>query len=249
MRGFRWMMILLCFSIDVRLKAIEQEPQACLKKVWEPCSLFTFRPKTTNLGPIKLTMQAGSILYRGHQGQWNFVAGVLRVANSKTVNLKTKLGDLTLLPGVTWLQWRDDKLWIYSVEGGVQVDLLSSLIQDNIVAAGFYNWFGAIDRDGRNQQGIPRYIDVAAAKKVLPGFAQHQDRKYLEKRLSRRIAMAADFYQTIIEQTEADERERQRAIEQKETQRRLFEKGIRDRFRNKYLSPVDLDDGDETLSN
>lgn len=244
MRTFRWLLIFLCFSIDIRVKAIEQEPLACLININEPCSIFTFKPMTTNLGKIELTMQPGSILYRDQNKEWNFLTGTIRISTKMPVKINTKVGVLTLGPGVQWLQWRDEKLWIYSVEGEARISLVSTNIQENVIVTGFYNWFGMIDRDGKNTQGIPRPLEGRLASTFLKGFAKHRDRKVVDKMVARNLAAAGDMYESIVAKMESDEREKRQAIERQENSRRQFDKGLRDLFRKKYLSPVDADESE-----
>ena len=238
----RWFTIFLCFAVEIRVKAAVQEPPRCLATAEKPCSLFTSRPSVMKTADFELSMQAGSIIYRDVRQQWNFLSGTIRVATPKVLKINTRVGRLQLNPGIHWIQWREEKLWVYAIEGEAVIDLTASPLAGVTLVAGTYNWFGAIDRQGQNQVGIPRALEDDVLKTVLVGFAKHPDRSLVKKRVSRSIAMVSEFYKEIAQKMVQDSQEKQRAIEFKENQRRQFEKGLRDRFRSKYLGPVDLDE-------
>lgn len=249
MKIFRWFVILMAMTLEVRLKAAQQEPPECLSRKELPCSLFAFEPTRVKTKHVEMTLTVGAILYREKSGEWNFVSGTVRIANSKEIRLKTKIGAILLGPGIRWTQWRDEKLWIYSLEGTTDVKLFSSLLQVNAVPAGFYNWYGFVDKNGRNEQGMPRRIEPAVINSVLPGFKKHQDRKLVVKGESRSIAMASEFYHDIAQQMEDQATQRNQEAELRESRRIELEKRARDLFRQKYLGPVEFPDGDPESQN
>jgi hypothetical protein len=230
----------MVFSIEIRIKAAQQEPHHCLSNLREPCSLFSFEPSMVKTKQFELTLASGAILYREKSGIWNFVSGTVRVSNSKALRLSTKVGTLLLGPGIKWLQWRDDKLWVFSLEGNGEVKLNSTLMQANFVPEGFFNWFSGVEKNGNNNQGVPRRIAPSVAGSVLPGFRKHRDLKLVEKFESRSIAMAAEFYQDVAQQMEDQAVHRQKETEKRELNRIQIEKKARDLFRQKYLGPVDF---------
>lgn len=241
--------LLVAFSLDVKLKAAQQEPEQCLSQREKSCTLFTMEPTTLKMHELDLYLSAGTILYRSQQKDWNFVAGTLRVAAKKSMKLRTKIGEVVLYPGIQWLQWRDEKLWVYAIQGHTRIDLKASSLGVNLVPEGFVNWFGLIDRQGQNIQGIPKTIDGDVISRLLPGFQRSGDRKLISQSIHRMIATASEFYRDVAQEMEASALERERQKEQKEFQRKQAEKKIRDLFRQKYFSPVEFPEDDPNLNN
>ncbi len=249
MKLLRWFLVLMVFSLEIRVKASQLEPSHCLSNLNAPCSLFSFEPSNVKTKQFELTLASGTILYREKSGSWNFVSGTIRVISTKAVRLNTKVGTLFLGPGIKWLQWRDDKLWVFSLEGNSEVKLNSTSMLANSIPEGFYNWFSGVGKDGNNNQGIPRRVSPSLAATVLPGFKRHPDLKRVEKFESRSIAMAAEFYQDVAQQMEDQAFHRQQEAERRESIRLRTEKRARDQFRQKYLGPVDFPEEESESQN
>jgi hypothetical protein len=243
-------MVILCFTVEVRVKAgVQQEPVDCLTDSSQVCSIFSFKPTSLHAGAVDFKLAAGTILYRDQRKEWNFVQGTLRVGASANVRLLTKVGEVLLAPGIQWLQWRDDKLWVYTLEGGAQVNLGSSPDQPSVVPSGFHNWYSLVNREGKNGQGFIRRINPAAARVFLPGFGSHPDYKATVKKESRSIAMASDFYGQVAQRMSDDVDARERAVREQAQRRLNEEKRIRQMFRDKYFSPVELSEDDPEIHN
>jgi hypothetical protein len=223
------------------VKAVEQEPTDCLKNLGAACSIFAFAPARVKTKNLELGLASGSILFRARPNEWNFVAGTIRVAARRPIKIVTKVGTVTLGIGVSWLQWRDERLWVYVFEGPTAITLTESSMQYNAVPEGFYNWFGLIDRTGKNVQGVPRAITVTEAKMSLPGISRHPDLKMVTQRETRTIAMASEFYGDVAQRMENAFSLREYQAEQEQRKRREKEKRAREMFRSKYLGPVEFD--------
>ena len=251
MRGLRWLCVILSLTIEVRLKAaVHQEPNHCLTQIEDICSLFAFKPTIAKTKQFELLMSAGSILYRDKNKKWNFVSGTIRIETKKNMTLYTIIGSITLEPGIKWLRWEDKQLWVYSIEGNTQILLTSTLMKENNTPEGFYNWYGLVNRNGINEQGIPRTITGSNAKLTLSGIRKHNDLKLIQKRESRSLAMVSDFYKDVAQQMEDNAFQREQQASLKEMNRIQQEKRIRELFRKKFLSPVeDLDETPENDTN
>lgn len=244
MKRLRWLVIFLSLSVDIKLKAIEQEPPACLTKDSHHCSLFTFAPRKVQIGEAEVTLYPGAILYRDQSKVWNLLSGTVRVESAAPFRMNTKVGSAHLGRGTQWMQWKNEKLWIFAIEGDARVDLHSTAMGENLVESGFFNWFGLINGEGVNLQGVPRPMESTRVSSILPMFLKHKDRKVIDKKLARHLASAGDMYSAVIAKMDLDRQEKQAEIDRRENNRRQFEKGLRDLYRNKYLGPVDLEDAE-----
>jgi hypothetical protein len=242
MKWLRFFFVIIALSLEVRVKAFQQEPQSCLSNSGSPCSLFTKRPQTLQAKKFSVSLAAGSILYRDRADAWNFVTGTLRFKTSASTEIQTKVGRITLFPGIHWVQWREESLWVYSIEGFAEVKLQSSPLRVNVVPQGFYNWFGLIDHQGLNEQGVPRELTQNVVKSFLPGMSKHADLGLVAKGEDRAIANAAEFYKDIAQHVQDQVELREQRLERDRNARIEEERRMRQMFRQKYLGPVEFDE-------
>lgn len=240
MRWLRFIAVMMVFVIEVRVKAIQQEPEKCLSEKNQECSLLAMRSSFIKTTAFDIEMQQGSILYRNSKSEWNLVSGTIRVVNSKWIKLKTKVGSIKLSPGVYWLRWVTDRLWVASLEGQVHLALVSNQLNQNILPEGFINWYGLINHQSVNEQGIPRAISLPFLKEVIPTIAHHSDRTLVEKKWSRSIAQVTDLYRDVVQMMEDSDLRKKAELERRALKRYNIEKEARELFRQKYLSPMDL---------
>lgn len=240
MKWLRFFAVIMTFIIEVRVKAIQQEPESCLSEKDQECSLLSMRSSFIKTASFEIDMQQGSVLYRNDKSEWNLVSGTIRVANSRGIKLKTKVGSIKLSPGVYWLRWVTDRLWVASLEGQVHLTLISNQLQQNILPEGFINWYGLINHQNVNEQGIPRAVSLSFLKEVIPTIAQHSDRTLVEKKWSRTIAQVTDLYRDVVQMMEDSDFRRKAEVERRALKRYEIERDAQQLFRQKYLSPIDL---------
>lgn len=240
MRVLRFLVVMMSFVIEVRVKAVQQEPENCLTEKNQECTLLSLRSSYIKTTAFDIDMQKGSVLYRNNKSQWNLVSGTIRVANSKGVKLKTKVGSIQFSPGVYWVRWVTDRLWIASLGGQVSLSLISNQLKENILPEGFINWYGLINYKNVNEQGIPRAANLSFLREVIPVMAHHPDRTLVEKKWSRTIAQVTDLYRDVVQMMEDSDFRRKAEVERRALKRYQIEREAQELFRQKYLSPMDL---------
>lgn len=241
MKLIRFIAIILSLSLEIRVKAApREEPVDCILSADKLCSLFAFSPSTVHIGKGKLNLAAGTILFRDKQKKWNFLEGTLRIESVHTFELLTRMGGIKVGPGVAWVKYNENRLWVYTISGLSRVELSSTAINENLVPEGFYNWFGLIDKSGESSQGMPRRITVTQASSFLPGFRNNADTSKITKVESRSIAMASEFYHDVAQGMQDAYVARVKENEQRIENKKKLDQSIRSMFRQKYFSPVDL---------
>lgn len=240
MKWLRLLGIILSLTLEVRVRAAEQDPGACLKNNIDKCAIFTNRPTTINSPNLTMKLRAGSILFRDRKREWNFVDGTMRVQTATDIKFKTRVGTLNLSQGAFWVQWKDEKIWVYAMEGEAQLELTSPELGKQIVPEGFVNWFGLIGSENKNLRGIPKIITLDFIKQKI-GHLSPSEIKSISNKESRSLVMASDFYRELVQTMEDQNRSAVEAAEKREARKIRRNKEIRDLFRAKYLSPVDFD--------
>jgi len=239
-KTLRLMAVLISFAIEVKVKAIQQEPVDCLSNKEQTCSLFSMKQSLIDSPSFNINMMSGSALYRDDKKKWNLVSGTIRISNKEPIKIQTRVGKVSLKPGVYWMQWSDEKLWVVSLKGMARLELISNPLYNNILPEGFTNWYGLISYNKVNQQGIPRAIGLDFISEIIPSIFYHKDRSFIESRWSRSIAQSSDFYHDIVQQTEDLDQSRKKTIERMKLNRIKAEAEVQNLFRQKYLSPIDL---------
>lgn len=240
MKFLRLFAVVMAFVVEVRVKAFQQEPEQCLTQKNQECSLLSMHTSLVKTPIFTINMQQGSVLYRNHKSEWHLVSGTIRIASSKTIKLKTKVGSVKLSPGIHWMRWVTDRLWLASLKGQAQLNLISNQLDSNVLAEGFVNWYGLINYKNVNEQGIPRAASLKFLKEVIPSIAQHGDRTLVEKKVTRSIAQVAELYHDVVQMMENEDLRKKAEIEWRAFQRRKIEREAQELFRQKYLSPMDL---------
>jgi len=242
MKVIRILAILVSFVIEVRVKAVQQEPNHCISNKNEECTLFSKNTSSIHTQTLKLTMMNGTVLYRSQKKKWNLITGTIRISNQNNSNIKiqTKIGAVILEPGIFWLKWSTDKLWVISLEGTAHLELISNLLKNNILPEGFANWYTLINYKNSNYQGIPRAISLNSISDIIPDIIKHKDRTLVESKESRSISLASNFYHDVVQIGEDYEFKLQNTIENINLNYIKTEKEAEVLFREKHLSPIDL---------
>lgn len=244
MKLLRFLGVMLALTIEVRVKAaITQEPDNCIINKKTKCAIFANKPTVIKSKTLKLQLRSGTILYRNQNNEWNFVEGTIQIQTSNKTEIKTRVGTLSLNPGQHWVQWRDEKIWIYALEGIASIRLLSSESDTQIIPEGFVNWFGYIGSEDKNLKGVPKMISLDALDKSIGGLSSSESHKII-KMESRSLSMSSDFYRDIVQLMENQKRAHEVAMEKREAQKMKRQNNIRELFRAKYLSPVDFEEID-----
>ncbi len=244
MKILRFIAILISFALEVRVKALQQEPLNCLNHIQQECALLSLKPSVLKTSSFSLEMQKEGILFRNQNRIWNLVSGVLRVQNTKKIQLEAQGGRVLLHPGgVYWLKSSsDNKLWIVVLKGRAELHLLSNVLVQNNLLEGFFNWYGDLNYQNFNQQGIPRAIELPRLVKLIPELRTHRDRTLIEKMTSRSLAQASHFYGEVVQTMERTAWQKKVNLEKRRLLRLQREKAIRDLFRQKYFGPIDFSD-------
>ncbi len=244
MKFLRFLGIILALTIEVRVKAaISQDPDNCIINKNTKCAVFANKPTVIKSKTLNLQLRSGTILFRNQKNEWNFVDGTIQIQTANKTEIKTRVGTLSLNPGQHWVQWRDEKIWIYAMEGIASLRLLSSESDTQIIPEGFVNWFGYIGSEDKNLKGVPKMISLNTLDKSIGGLSSSVSNKILKKE-SRSLSMSSDFYRDIVQLMENQKRANELALEKREAQKMKRQNDIRELFRSKYLSPVDFEEID-----
>ena len=165
-KGFRFLIFLLAFQMEVRVRAsgdILQQPTACLKSK-ETCAIHVtgsaFHLSKDNFG---LHAKENSTLMRLSSSQWRLIKGTLWIEKSAGVEVETPYATTKAPHGQYWLIEKGSQVVVRNIDAELQVVLRDGKKLE--VPAGFEFWISGINSKGQSEYGMIRPIDM---KEHLP---------------------------------------------------------------------------------